>query len=204
AVDIIRRDAHLEPHVARAAALKLACTAVCCMILAHGFVVPEANQQFRRLTISASLAAQGLTPIATAGMEPRPGMRELTTLELLTHSNRLSRDEQYYRAYEIHKELNNRAGLALMPAIFVWLRWMSHDVRRRRRFWPLPIAAMMIVCMVGFEASFGLALLAESKFNLAPGTAVWLPIVVATVVGITLQRRADRRIREGSIEESFD
>ena len=94
-----------------------------------------------------------------------------------------NRATRYTRAGAIRSELTNRAVLAQMPAIFVWLRWIAHDVRRPRRFWPLPAAAMTIVAMIGFFASYWSGSLAETTWHLRPGDGLWLPIVIATTIG---------------------
>lgn len=176
AVDVIRRARELAPHAARATALKLAVAAVMVIALGHGFVLPAANQQSRLLT-----TPRGVTP-------PIPGLRERSTLELLTEEPAAP----YMRAGAI-RELNHRAVLALMPAIFVWLRWIAHDVRRRRRFWPLPLAAMLIFVILGFFVSYWLGLLTETAWDLKPGTGYWLPIVIATLIGVTTQWITSRR-----------
>lgn len=185
AVDIIRRDHDLQPHVARAAALKLAGAAIVVMIIGHGFLVPTANQQYRRLTFRL------VAPAATTG--PAPGLREMTTLELLVGSDRLLSSAHANRASAIQTELNSRAVMSLMPAVFVWLRWISHDVRKRRRFWPLPITAMLIVCAIGFFASYFSGFVAENAMALPPGTGLWLPIIVAAIIGMTQQWVTSRR-----------
>lgn len=181
AVDVIRRERGLAPHVARATALKLAIGAVGFMAIGQGFVVPAANQQFRLM-----VTPRGVTP-------PLPGLRERSTLELLMDPIRQEPAAPYTRAGSIRRELSNRAVLALMPAIFVWLRWIAHDVRRPRRFWPLPIAAMLIVAIIGFFSSYWTGLLAESAWNLKPGTGYWFPIVIATLIGVARQLINSRR-----------
>ena len=130
AVDVIRRDRQIAPHVARATAVKLAFAAVVFMVIFHGFVMPAANQQFRLLASPDD------------GPPPRPGIREQTTIELISDVARDQPAERYTRSGAIRSELTNRAVLALMPAIFVWLRWIAHDVRRR--VWP-SCCAMVIV-----------------------------------------------------------
>jgi hypothetical protein len=181
AVDVIRRERSLAPHVARATALKLAIGAVGFMAIGQGFVMPAANQQLRLL-----VTPRGVTP-------PRPGLRERSTLELFTDAIRQQPAAPDTGAGSIRRELSNRAVLALMPAIFVWLRWIAHDVRRPRRFWPLPIAAMLIVAFVGFFSSYWTGVLAESAWHLKPGTGYWLPIVVATLIGVARQLITSRR-----------
>jgi hypothetical protein len=181
AVDVIRRERGLAPHVARITALKLAIGAVGFMAIGQGFIMPAANQQFRLM----------MTPRHVA--PPMPGLRERSTLELLTDPDRQQAATPYTHAGSIRRELSNRAVLALMPAIFVWLRWIAHDVRRPRRFWPLPVAAMLIVAIIGFFSSYWVGLLAESAWNLKPGTGYWFPMVIATLIGVARQLIASRR-----------
>ena len=191
AVDVIRRERGLAPHVARATALKLALAAVGFMVICHGFVMPEANQQFRLTMVKAQHPAVASWPRSLR--PPMRGLRERSTLELLTDPIRQEPAAAGTRAGSIRRELSNRAVLALMPAIFVWLRWIAHDVRRPRRFWPLPIAAMLIVAVIGFFSSYWTGLLAETAWNLQPGTGYWLPIVIATLIGVARQLIASRR-----------
>jgi hypothetical protein len=191
AVDVIRRERGLAPHVARATALKLAIGAVGFMVICHGFVMPEANQQFRLMMVRARHPAVASWPRSLR--PPMRGLRERSTLDLLTDPIRQEPAGPYTSAGPIRRELSNRAVLALMPAIFVWLRWIAHDVRRPRRFWPLPIAAMLIVAVIGFFSSYWTGLLAESAWNLKPGTGYWLPIVIATLIGVARQLIASRR-----------
>jgi hypothetical protein len=192
AVDVIRRQPDLAPHVARATALRLAISAVIFMAIGHGFVVPAANQQFRLISSRELIAAQGaVSPRGYAG--PMPGLRERSTIELLTDADRQEPARRGSRAGAIRSELTNRAVLALMPAIFIWLRWIAHDVRRPRRFWPLPIAAMVIVSFIGFFASYWSGAFSERALNLRPGDGLWLPIVIATLIGVTQQWITSRR-----------
>ena len=180
AVDVIRRERDIAPNVARATAVKLAFAAVVFMAIGHGFVVPAANQQFRR-------------SINAGRPEPKPGLRERTTIELFADAAREQPAERDTRAGAIRSELTSRSVLGLMPAIFIWLRWIAHDVRRPRRFWPLPVAAMTIVAAIGFFASYWSGFLAESTWHLRPGNGLWLPIVIATLIGVTQQWLNSRR-----------
>ncbi|HJU42781.1 MAG TPA: hypothetical protein VJ691_08195 [Vicinamibacterales bacterium] len=181
AVDVIRREPNLKPYVARVIAVRLAAAAVVFMAFGHGWLVPAANQQFRVLATPAGVPA------------PTPGFRELTTSELLSDSAFPSPAVRYSRAGAIRIELNNRAVLAVLPAVFVWLRWIAHDVRKRRRYWPLPAIVMVVIAIVGFFASYWSGALAERAWGLAPGTGLWLPIVVATLIGVTQQWLSSRR-----------
>jgi hypothetical protein len=198
AVDVIRREPDIAPHVARATAVKLALAAVVFMVVFHGFVMPAANQNFRELTYRQSLLSEAddvpaLLRARYFAQRPARGLRESTTLELFTDAERQQPAERYTRAGAIRSELTNRAVLALMPAIFVWLRWIAHDVRRPRRFWPLPVAAMIVIAMAGFFGSYMTGLLVETTWHLRPGDGLWLPIIIAALFGIAQQRYTSRR-----------
>jgi hypothetical protein len=183
AVDVIRRDPQLPAYLARAVAVRLAATAVVFMVLGHGWLVPAAKQAYRRMSAPAAADA------------PMRGLREFTTIELLSDSSFGSPAARFSRAGAIRSELTNRAVLAVLPAVFVWLRWIAHDVRTRRRFWPLPAALMTTIAVIGFVASYFTGFLAEAAWGLSPGTGFWLPIVVATLIGVTQQWIAARRRR---------
>ncbi len=77
-----------------------------------------------------------------AGMSaPARGVRELTTTELLSDPSRAHASETTNaggRAAMIRRELNNRAALALLPVLLLWLRWGMLDRPRRRWYSPLP------------------------------------------------------------------
>lgn len=181
AVDVIRRDPQLPPYMARAVAVRLAIAAVVFMVLGHGWMVPAANQAYRSMIAPAGIGA------------PARGLREFTTIELLSDSSFGSPAARFSRAGAIRTELTNRAVLAILPAVLVWLRWIAHDVRKRRRFWPLPAAVMTMIAIMGFVGSYFTGFLAEAAWGLSPGTGLWLPIVVATLIGVTQQWISARR-----------
>ena len=114
AVDAIRGHEALPPHVERAVVTKLAMIAVALMVFFHGWVVPAANQAWRTNMMPAGMSA------------PARGVRELTTMELINDPSRAHARETTNagsRAAVIRRELNNRANLALLPALLLWLRW---------------------------------------------------------------------------------
>lgn len=206
AVDVIRREHGLAPHVARATAIKLAFSAVILMVIGQGFLMPAANHHYRTLSYRQSLVTDAVN--VPAHLRSRyfehvrsgyftsrlsRGTRELTTLELVADAARAEPAARYTRSGSIRSELTNRAVLALMPAIFVWLRWLAHDVRRPRRFWPLPVGLMVGIASIGFFASYWTGLLAETTWHLRPGDGMWLPIIVATLIGVVQQRITSRR-----------
>ena len=168
AVDAIRGHEAL-PHLERAVVTKLAMIAVALMVFFHGWVVPAANQAWR-----ANLAPAGMSA-------PARGVRELTTMDLINDPSRAHASETTNaggRAAMIRRELNNRAHLALLPAVLLWLRWGMHNRPRRRWYSPLPswllnptlIGAFLLLNFIG--VNFGAAV------------GVWLPTFVFIAVGL--------------------
>jgi hypothetical protein len=169
AVDAIRGHEALPPHVERAVVTKLAMIAVALMVVFHGWVSPAANQAWR-------------TNLAPAGMTaPARGVRELTTMELINDPSRAYASETtnaWSRAAMIRRELNNRAHLALLPALLLWLRWGMLNRPRRRWYSPLPswllnpilIGAFLVLNMIGV--------------NSGAAVGVWLPTLVFIAAGL--------------------
>ena len=111
AVDGVRRQPRATP-AERIAMLRAAIVAVVFMILVGGWVVPAANQQFR------------LTVKADPWHPPARGARELTTPQLI-QAPWLARAEGFTRSTAIQRELHNRASLAVLPLVLIWLRWRA-------------------------------------------------------------------------------
>ena len=187
AVDLIWRAPGLPAHIARASALKLAAVGVLVMLTVTGWLVPMSNQLFR-----VEVAA-----IAGAEQATRRGLREMSTAELLADPDRSLAPARFTRSGEIRKELNNRAMLAVLPAMFVWLRWLALDVKQRRRFWPLSAAFMTTTVFVGFILSFFGGFMVEHALALKPGTGMWLPILLGAAIGIVRQLLAARQTALG-------
>jgi hypothetical protein len=169
AVDAIRGHGALPPHVERALVTKLAMIAVALMVFFHGWVVPAANQAWR-----ANMAPAGMSA-------PARGVRELTTMELINDPSRAHASETTNaggRAAVIRRELNNRANLALLPALLLWLRWGMLNRPRRRWYSPLPswllnpilIGAFLVLNVIGV--------------NSGAAVGVWLPTLVFIAVGL--------------------
>lgn len=147
AVDAIRRDHALPPQVERATAAKLAVASVVFMLVFHGFVVPAANQAFRVASWSQAVAAFPGSDFSMKG--PRPGLRELSTYELLTDQG-LS-DGSRFLADSVTRELSTRASIALLPLVLLWLRWHMLDRRNGRAGrLPAPIVAIAAFVVFGF------------------------------------------------------
>jgi hypothetical protein len=131
--------------------------AVALMMIFHGWVVPAANQAWRT----------NLTP---AGMSaPTRGVRELTTMELINDPSRAHASETTNaggRAAMIRRELSNRAHLALLPAVLLWLRWGMLNRPRRRWYSPLPswllnpilIGTFLVLDVIGVNFARSLAI----------------------------------------------
>ncbi len=110
-VDGVRR--HARPtHVERIAMLRAAIVAVTFTVVLGGWIVPAANQQFR------------LTVWGDRTPPPARGARELTTPQLI-QAPWLARAERLHRTAAIQRELHNRASLALLPVILIWMRWRA-------------------------------------------------------------------------------
>ena len=185
AVDAIRRDAAVPPHVERAAALKLGVIAVCFMLTVGGFVAPLASQEWSALSTPAGWNT------------PQPRWQQLSTVALLTHPERATAimPNQYTRAGEIRRELINRSVLSVLPAMFVWLRWTALSQPRRRRFWPLPTALMTAVVVVAFFMTFYSGFILERKWAWQPGTGLFVPLIVFGLWSLAEQRLARHRWR---------
>jgi len=175
AMDAIRGGEPLPPHVERALAVKLGATAIALVVLFGGWVVPAANQVWR-------------TEMAPdpAYVPPR-GVRELTTLELFTDPARATAPAPFTRlgrAGAINREKHNRAVLALLPAVLLWLRWGQHQRPRRRWYSPLPGSIATVIAFVGFFSLYMASVAIEPKLNLSPGTGLWTPLVAFVLLGL--------------------
>ena len=175
AVDAIRRHEPLPPHVERAVAVKLGILAVLLMVSFHGWVVPAANQAWRVKTMRAGLSA------------PARGVRELTTMQLLTdpsHWHAGERTNAGGRAAVIRRELNNRAHLAVLPVLLLWLRWGMLDRPRRRWYSPLPSWLLTPIVFVAFFALNFMGVNFARSAAISAAMGVWLPTLVFIAVGL--------------------
>lgn len=195
AVDAIRCDHALPPHRERAAVIKVAVGAVIFMVVFGGFVVPAANQAFRAATYERTLRARGMGDaridrIQSSPYAPARGLRELSTYELLTDHG-FTDGTRYLRSY-VDRELNNRASLALVPVLLLWLRWRILDVPRKR--WaPLPATVVAVAAIAGYGLLRSVDGYIEGGLNLSQGTGAWSPLAVIAIALFLDSRRRTRR-----------
>jgi hypothetical protein len=179
AVDAIRTAASTPSRIERAAALKLALIGVCVMLVLPGVIAPAANAEWRERS----------TP--PGWNVPEAELRRLSTLDLLTHPDRHSPivPQHYTRAGEIRRELNNRAVLAIIPVLFIWLRWGTLNHMRRGRWWPLPALLMTALVAVAFFALDLAGIQLEFRLAWQPGTGLWVPVIAFVLVGVVAHSR---------------
>ena len=152
AVDAIRRDHALPPHVERTTVAKLAVIAVLFMLVFGGFVVPAANQAFRLDMYQRALRTQGSDAARTAWIQasryaPPRGVRELNSYQLLTDHG--FDDGRTYLQAQVWRELSNRASFVVLPLLLLWLRWRMLD-RSPGRWLPLPARVIAIAAFAGY------------------------------------------------------
>jgi hypothetical protein len=180
AADAIRRSEPLAPNIERALALKLAGLSVVFMIVFAGFVVPAANQAFR------VVQTEGGAPVIRS-------VRELTTWQLITDPTMAAPQEPYTggadRATRIQRELNNRATLALIPVLLLWIRWRAIDAGRGKWWSPLPAPLTTAVVIAAFLVTSFYGFFLERDFGLAAGTGHWLPIAAFSCWALTTSLR---------------
>jgi hypothetical protein len=87
--------------------------------------------------------------------------------------------------------------LSVLPALFVWLRWTALG-QPRRRFWPLPAAAMTAIVVVVLVMTTFAGSTLEYKWALQPGTGLALPLIAFGVWTLAEQRFARRSGRTRS------
>ena len=179
-IDGVRR--HRQPtQPERIAVLRAAMIAVAVVAIANGWIVPAANQQFRT------------TVASDRWQTPARGMRELSTTELLTHPDLAKGPEDpYSRADALRRELHNRASLALVPAVLMWLRWRA--LNHPSPEWLLPpwLSGTVTIGAYFFLRENDARI--ESMLGLGPGAAAWVPLAVFLAVGIIRDRAAARRV----------
>jgi hypothetical protein len=171
AVDAIRRHEALPPYVERGVVTKVGLAAVLLMMVFHGWVTPAANQAWRRAALQASLDDDRPGRQVPPGL-PARGMHELTTIELIVDPSHAYAGDIIYggRAAELRRELNNRVSFAVLPVFFLWLRWRSLDLPRRR--WsPLPAGIAVVAMIGGYVLLRGLF---EDGLSMPRGMGAWM------------------------------
>lgn len=176
AVDGVRRHARATP-AERIAMVRAAIVGVVFMIVLGGWIVPAANQQFR------------LTVKADPWHPPARGARELTTPQLIT-APWLARAEVFAYQVAVQRELHNRASLAVLPVVLMWLRWraLNHPSPQ----WLLPAWLSAIVTIGIYFSLRENDRTIESLLGLGPGAAAWVPLVVFLAIGWIRDRAAAR------------
>ena len=181
-IDAIRRHANPN-HVERSAALQVGLIAVLFSTLLIGWGMPAGNQVFREIA-----APEHARP-------PARGVRELTIAELIVDPALATADEpftRFGRRSAIRRELNNRAILAILPAVLLWLRWGARGRQRRRWHSPLPTPVATATAIAVFFTLYSAGGAAERSLNLDPGTGLWLPIAALLLWG-TAERHWSRQ-----------
>ena len=172
----IRR--HSQPTgVERIAALRTAMIAVVFAMLMIGWVIPISNQLFRNIAAPES------------SRPPARGARELTITELIRGTAVV--DGRYTRqggAGAIRRELNNRAVIAVLPAVLLWMHWGA--LRRNRK--ASTVLATILSIAVFFTLYFASPMV-EHRLSLGVGTALWMPIIALGSIGAA-QRFSARRM----------
>ena len=185
AVDAIRNFAGVGPYVARGTAAKLAAGAVLFMFFMQGWVVPAANQAWREGTFH---------PPA----EPARGLRELSTLELLASTELATSYEpgtnEFQKANNIRRELNNRAALSVLPVLLLWRRWRALDLPKGRWFSAQPAAIGTIAVIFAFLALRFSPRIVEMRWHLPVGSSIWLTLGLLTLLGVIRVKLTEGRI----------
>ena len=176
AVDGVRRRA-VPTQAERMAMVRAAVIAVVVIVVLGGWIVPAANQQFR------------LTVKADQWRPPARGARELTTSELI-QAPQLALAEGWVRSEAIQRELHNRASLALLPVVLMWLRWRA--LNRPSPQWLLPAWLASAVTVGTFFVLRRNDATIEAFFGLAPGIGAWVPLAVFLAIGWIRDRVAQR------------
>lgn len=174
-VDAIRDCRDVEPHVARAAAAKLALLAFVFMLVANGWVVPPANQVFRDATFHPP-------------SEPARAPQELSTLELLT-----SREPATTKANNIRRQINYRAAFAVLPVLVMWRRWRALDLPKGRWFSAQPAAIGTIVMIFAFVALQFSPRIVEVRWHLPVGSSYWLTLGLLALIGTVRVKLVEAR-----------
>jgi hypothetical protein len=109
---------------------------------------------------------------------PARGLRELSTYELAVDPA-LGSAYLTGRANAVRREIAGRVSFVLLPAVLLWARWKSYDVRRDRAFSLLPIGVAIPAVLAALLLVLWNARAIEYALNVAPGTSQLLSILVA-------------------------
>lgn len=179
-VDAIRCHEAWPDHVERRAAFKLVAVMTVWMVIGGGWVVPSANRQW-----------QTAVDLANAGQPVAPWTRVggLTTYQLLTGSDQDWRSTTLLFPGERRREFEQRASFALLPFLFLWIRWRLLDQGPTGWFVPPPIS------VIGAIAGSGVILLRAlyRPFDAvtSPGlsAALWITVLLSLALA---NRSTDR------------
>ena len=174
AVDAIRNFAGVGPHVARGTAAKLAVVAVLFTFFMHGWVVPAANRAWRQGTFHPP-------------SEPAFAPRELSIVELLTSRELATANEagtnEFFKARNVRRELNNRAALIVLPVVLLWRRWRALDLPGGRWFSARSsVTGTIAMCFALLALQFQYRV-AEIKWHLPMQSSLWLTMGLLALLG---------------------
>jgi hypothetical protein len=178
--DAIRRHTSPTP-IERIAALRVGVLALVLAVGVLGWVGPAVTQRAREL----------MGPDAP----PSRGVREFTLPQLLDARTALTVDGRYTRnggAGAVRRELHNRAVIALLPALLLWVRWGALGQPRTRWFQRLPVAAETALAIGIFFTLYLASVMNEPALGFSPGTGLWLPLVVLFLAGALRRLGAPR------------
>ncbi len=161
AVDGARRQSTPSP-AERMATIRAALAAVLFMIVLHGWVMPEMNQQFRA------------TVQSERWQTPARGAREMTTSQLFAAPS---------PSRPIRREQHSRATMAVLPLVLIWMRWRA--LNRPSPQWLLPAWLAATVTLVMYFGIRSAEPFLERSWNLSPGVGAWIPLAVFVIIGLT-------------------
>jgi hypothetical protein len=200
AVDAIRRFDGLAPHTARATVSKLAMVSCLFVFVCHGWVMPAANQLYRKVTLEQSLDGATRSRYfrgSPAQERPLRGVRELTNSELIMRLSPTSLEpgtNEFARVTLARREISNRATIALLPILVLWRRWRALDLPTGRWFsanhWSLATLAMAFsFAFLRFSDRF-----VEESWHLPVGSGPWITLALLAAIGIGRVALAERTL----------
>lgn len=189
AVDAIRCFKPLPEHVERVATAKLAVVAMVVMVGLGGWIVPAANIVMR-------------SGMAAPRTDVSRGIRELNTYELIFEPSRATArvNPNVGHARMIRREVSTRASMAILPTVFIWLRWCALDRPRRKWYAPLPSSLATLAAFVGYIAMWSVGLAIELERILPYSLGMWVPTAGFIAVGFTARSWFRRRNAHDGLE----